>query len=249
MKCKRAGRMTWQEVREEFAAGIPLVIPIGAGCKEHGLHLPNNTDQIQADYFAERLAEECDILVMPTITYNYFPAFTDYAGSVSMPIDHCVQLFVQLCEQWHAQGARGFYFLNMGVSTNVPLAAAKAILEKQNIAMQYTDHSDFTNTLMQLPKGLRPEQEGGSHADEVETSIMLAISPNVVDMSKAQKDFDPKPGSFLPYQPEPGTRGCYSPTGTWGDPSLASVAKGLAYVAEMKAYLLRDIEELVNASH
>ena len=54
--------------------------------------------------------------------------------------------------------------------------------------MQFTDLSRFEKILQQLPEAQRPQQEGGTHADEVETSIMLAINSTLHEYDLAQKD-------------------------------------------------------------
>ncbi|MET1084232.1 MAG: creatininase family protein, partial [Burkholderiales bacterium] len=68
------------------------------------------------------------------------------------------------------------------------------------------------------------EQEGGTHADEVETSMMLYIDPSSVDMSKAVKDYTPSTGTGL-LNRRPGGTGTYSRTGIWGDPTRATREK------------------------
>jgi hypothetical protein len=60
------------------------ILPIGAGAKQHGFHMPMGTDQIFADYFARALAKKIDALIWPTLTYGAYPAFISYAGSVSL---------------------------------------------------------------------------------------------------------------------------------------------------------------------
>lgn len=239
---KYSAKMNWQEVGRVFNNGTLVVIPIGAGCKEHGLHLPNNADQIQVEYFAAKLAEQSDILIMPTVTYNYYPVFVHYPGSASLSADVSAQTFVQMCEMWYQQGARSFYFLNYGVSTNTPLKEAQQILRTKNIEMRFTDLSLFEKMLRELPEDQRPKQEGGTHADEVETGIMLAINPSLVNMKLAQKDFDNQPGPFYPVKPAVGTRGRYSPTGAWGDPTLATAERGKVFLEKMIEFLLDDIK-------
>src|SRR5690242_21651300 len=59
--CEVAG-LTWDRVGERLAAGTRAILPIGAGAKEHGLHMPMATDQVFADYFARVLAENIDAL-------------------------------------------------------------------------------------------------------------------------------------------------------------------------------------------
>ena len=97
-------------------------------------------------------------------------------------------------------------------------------LQKLHIPMSYTDFSKVDSKDIE-------QQTGGTHADEIETSEMLFIKPEVVNMSVAKKDFDDKPGALKPTPPKPGSKDAYSPTGAWGDPTLATKAKGKIIVA------------------
>ena len=78
------GAMIWDAVGDRLEAGAAALLPIGAGAKEHGLHLPMNTDQQQAEWLAARIAERFDVLVWPTLSYGHYPAFVNYAGSCSL---------------------------------------------------------------------------------------------------------------------------------------------------------------------
>ena len=94
-----------------------------------------------------------------------------------------------------------------------------------------------------LPPGIL-EQEGGTHADEGETSMMLYIAPETVDMSKAAKDYDPRPNRRgLTRNPE--GKGHYSPTGVWGDPTLATKEKGKIIVEATVDEIIKQVEKLV----
>jgi creatinine amidohydrolase len=88
------------------------------------------------------------------------------------------------------------------------------------------------------------KQEGGTHADEIETSMMLYIAPSTVDMSKAVKDYRPSRGRLVRDSTQPGT---YSPSGTWGDATLATRAKGERVTEALVAGILRDIGQLRTA--
>jgi creatinine amidohydrolase/Fe(II)-dependent formamide hydrolase-like protein len=68
----------------------------------------------------------------------------------------------------------------------------------------------------ELPAGLL-RQEGGTHADEGETSMMLSIAPEMVRMSKAVK-VSIRPGR---HGDEAGGNS-FQPTGVYGDPTLAT---------------------------
>src|SRR3954467_1083192 len=81
-------RLTWDEVARRIHDGAPAILPIGAAAKQHGFHLPMNTDRVQAEWLAARLADRIDALIWPTGTYGYYPAFAEYAGSsgLSAPV-------------------------------------------------------------------------------------------------------------------------------------------------------------------
>jgi creatinine amidohydrolase len=133
-------------------------------------------------------------------------------------------------------GPRRFYILNTGISTLRPLAQAAADLAKDGIVLRYTDLTRDDP----VEKKLR--QSGGTHADEIETSMMLYIAPETVRMKKAVRDLNPdQPG---PLTRDPQGKGTYSPTGAWGDPTLATREKGQAVVESLMSTILRDIEEL-----
>ena len=84
--------------------------------------------------------------------------------------------------------------------------------------------------------------EGGTHADEIETSMLLYIAPVTVEMTKAVKDFNPdQPG---PLTRDPAGRGVYSPIGIWGDPTLATLNKGRQVTEVLVEGILAQIEDL-----
>ena len=73
--------LIWDKVKQRLARGAAAILPIGAGAKQHGLHMPMATDQLFAAYFVRALAERIDALIWPTLTYGAYPAFVAYAGS------------------------------------------------------------------------------------------------------------------------------------------------------------------------
>jgi creatinine amidohydrolase len=80
---------------------------------------------------------------------------------------------------------------------------------------------------------------------------MLAIAPHRVDMTKAVKDYVPpdadgkKAPKLVRHPDEDGT---YSPTGTWGDPTLATRRKGERLAAAVVEALAADVDALRSAS-
>ncbi len=71
--------------------------------------------------------------------------------------------------------------------------------------------------------------------------MMLYVAPELVDMSKAVKDYHPGAGGLTR---DPHGAGAYSPTGIYGDSTLATRDKGELVVEAIVAGVLRDIEDL-----
>jgi creatinine amidohydrolase len=175
---------------------------------------------------------------LPTLPYHFYPAFVEYPGSTTLSFETARDVVVDICRSTARHGPRRFYVLNTGVSTRRPLVAAAEVLAKEGILL----HS--TNLLEAIgPAEKRvARQEGGTHADEIETSMMLYIAPRTVDMRKAVKDYRPGTG---PLTRDPANAaGTYSPTGVWGDASLATRAKGRVVTEALVAAVLADIEAL-----
>ena len=228
----------WQAAEQALQPDAIVVIPIGAAAKEHGPHLPLGNDFLLAERLAERVLAGADVVLAPTLNYHFYPAFVAYPGSTTLALETARDVLADICRSLARHGPRRFYALNTGVSTLRALGPTAELLAAEGIVLTYTD----------LLAALAPveaevlQQEGGTHADEAETSMMLYLQPEVVDMRRAVKDYQPKgaPG----FTRDPNTPGTYSPTGTWGDPTLATRAKGERLVAALVAAMLRDIEAL-----
>jgi len=234
-------KLTWIEAKEKLTADTVVVVPVGAASKEHGPHLRLENDLLIANYFRQRLLEREDVVVAPTVGYHHYPAFLEYPGSVSLRLETARDLIVDICRSLAGYGPRRFYVLNTGVSTEKALEPAAAELAKHGILLTFTRLGETRGDVIDKLR----QQAGGSHADEIETSMMLYMAPSTVDMSKAVKDYDDSDRPGLSPRPDAGKT--YSPTGIWGDPTLATRAKGKLIVDAMVDGMVEDIEALRNA--
>ena len=234
--------LTWDEAERVLTSDSVVVVPLGAESKEHGRHLQLNNDFLMAEYFKQRVlhASPQNVVVAPTINYSYYPAFLEYPGSTSLSMDTARAMIADIIRSLARYGPRRFYILNTGISTLKPLAQAAADLAKDGILLRYTDLTK------EDPVEKKLRQSGGTHADEIETSMMLYIAPQSVQMEKAARDLNPnQPGGLTR---DPKGKGTYSPTGAWGDPTLATREKGQAVVDSLVATILKDIDDLRRAS-
>ena len=233
--------LTWVQADQVLKRYEVVLIALGARTKEHGPHLPLKTDFIMAEYLKNRVAEQVSVAVLPTLQYGYYPSFLEYPGSVSIQAETFKNGVKDICRSMNGYGARKFYVLNTGISTLRPLEEAAEELKQGGIILRYLNLLDVDKT---LPQGLL-KQEGGSHADEAETSMMLYIAPETVDMSKAVKDFDPRPGRKGLTRNSQGS-GTFSPTGIWGDPTLATREKGKIIVETTVQAIIGQVRDLIN---
>ncbi len=232
--------LTWLQAEEALKEYEVALIALGARTKEHGPHLLLKNDYIMAEYLKERVIKEVPVIVLPTLQYGYYPAFLEYPGSISIKAETFKNLILDICRSMNGYGIRKFYVLNTGVSTLRPLKLAQDELSKQGIVLHYLNILEIDKS---LPSGLL-EQEGGTHADEGETSMMLYIAPETVDMSKAVKDFDSRPNR-RGLTRDPKGEGHYSPTGIWGDPTLATKKKGKIIVEATVSEIIHQVKELI----
>ncbi len=223
-------RLSWDEVAARIQAGAAAVLPIGAGAKEHGFHMPMETDRIQADWLAGVVCQNVDALAWPTLTYGFYPAFVNYAGSVSLSRRTFSLTVREIIEGVARFGARQILVIDTGISTLRPVADA----------IESSGHAGLTHHL-RIHEGPRYretaarlcEQAEGSHADELETARMLALAPGSVNMGRAVASPPGKGGADGPLNPYDPESPNYSPSGSWGDPTLATREKGQALLEAM----------------
>jgi creatinine amidohydrolase len=239
----RLADLTWQHAESVLRPETVVVIPLGAGSKEHGLHLKLSNDAIVSDYLTRRIVDAADVVVAPSLAYHYFPAFIEYPGSTSLTLETARALTAEAVSGLARFGPRRFYILNTGVSTTRALEPAARLLATQGILLTYTD---LAGRLDRISGPLRQE-EGGTHADEVETSIMLYLDPESVDMRRAVKEYSPSAGPLLLTRRR-GAPGTFSQSGVWGDATLATRDKGRVIVEGLVAAILEDIEALRRAT-
>lgn len=238
----RLGDVPWTEAEPFLSKERVVVLPLGAGAKEHGPHLLLRNDEIMADYFAERVRAARPVALLPTLTYGFYPAFLEYPGSVSLSLETQRDAVAEICRSLARYGPRRFYVLNTGVSTRAPLEAAVELLAREGIVLRFADPSSLGSRAEAEVK----QQKAGTHADEIETSMVLYMRPAAVRMDKAVADgLPPGKGPLTRIAGNP--QGHYSPSGVFGDASLATWQKGERVVEAMVSEMLKEIDALADA--
>lgn len=232
--------LRWDEA-ERVLPRLPVaVLPVGAFTKEHGLHLPLDTDARTAEHFAQALAARCAVLVLPVLGYGHYPAFLEYPGSVSIRAAAFRDTVIDIARSLAAHGTRALYVLNTGLSTRPPLGEARAALAAEGFPVEFTDWEAASSAV----RAQVQTQERGTHADELETSLLLQIAPDVVRMEHARWDAHESAGPGGLTRIADSGRGLYSPTGAYGDPTRATREKGRLLEGAILQHLIGEIETL-----
>lgn len=233
--------LTWDEVSLRLAGHAAAILPVGAASKEHGLHLPMNTDSLQAEWLADKLATNINALYWPALTYGYYPAFVNYAGSISLSARLFEALMTEIVSELLRFGPSIVFILDTGISTIPVIERALADFGPYAPVHHLRIHD---GARYRQARRTILDQDWGGHADEAETSRMLALWPERVALSRAlasPRSAQAAPGPLVQADPQaPG----FSASGSIGDPTRATRAKGESLLAAM----LDDIVEAAKAA-
>ena len=211
----------WPEVEQAAASGAIAILPVGAAAKEHGYHLPLSTDYLQAEWLGRQVASAENVVVWPTLSYGYYPVFIDYPGSITLTRDTFIAVVCEILDGMAHAGVRTAAILNTGISTIAPL---EAVLDHAPDRLTVGLINVYSGTRFERVVKEVGQQRFGGHADEIETSIMLALAPNQVAMDKAVPALTRiERGIFNRTNAEAPN---YNPSGVNGDPTLATREKG-----------------------
>ncbi len=234
---RRVATLSWREVQQRIDAGAAAVLPIGAGAKEHGYHMPLDTDYRQAEWLVEQLCLSHAILAWPTLSYGYYPSFVDYPGSISLSDATFAAAVGDILDGIRRAGATVTFVLNTGISTIPPLERALAARDDATLINVYSGPR-FAAVEHEVQ-----EQAWGGHADEVETSMLLAIAPELVNMPLAEGNpARIKRGLFNRLDPDGPN---YSASGSNGDPRLATAQKGGRLIEALRQDVIARIDAVL----
>jgi creatinine amidohydrolase len=184
--------LTVKEIREYLQSKQSIIIPIGV-IEQHGYHLPLYTDALVATHLARRIGKETGILVAPTFTSSFSGGGLPGTINISPAVMSLVlnDMLISLV----AQGFRNFFlFLCHGGSEN-----ARAL--KDAIQVLLRSNPAFNNVMIVFSAvwdfggdegGWKRAMQGGDwHAGWLETSLVMALQPELVRMDQLATDPEP----------------------------------------------------------
>jgi creatinine amidohydrolase len=179
---------SWPQIQQHLAKRSLLILPIGT-TEEHGPHLPVDTDARIAEAYGQRLAEalapEMPLLLMDTIRYGYsMKIMTQWPGTIVVRSRVFMDLVFDVCRSVLDMGFDKLALLDChGHHSGALNTVSRELCDATDKAVAILSPAglsrDAFNAVRRSPPG------GAIHACEWETSLLLYLSPEVVDMSKA----------------------------------------------------------------
>ncbi len=223
---------------EARAAGCVALCPTGA-LEQHGEHLPLGTDTMIVTHIAEQVEARCHdwVVLLPTLWMGSSHHHLGFAGTVSGSAPLFTEMAAQEARCLISAGFRKIVFLNGHGGNMVPLNQAMHGLSHEFRAMPdlWITHSTYWITAGLSPE-TAPLMETGnvSHACEYETSMILKLRHDLVDMARARGDRADQIESAYFFQQDDGPSrisvarpfDTWTGTGAMGQPQLATAEKG-----------------------
>lgn len=184
---------TWLELKELAARDDVVVVIPAATLEDHGHHLPIDTDVRLVEAVARGAVErfnaagEAKALLFPTAVHGYTPHHMDFPGTVTLRWDTFVQSLVQQGRSLCHHGFDRILIVN-GHGSNAPLVnmAARLInLEHPGAVCASSFYLQGEKAQETIARVRRSARGGMAHACELETSIYLALRPDLVQMELA----------------------------------------------------------------
>jgi creatinine amidohydrolase/Fe(II)-dependent formamide hydrolase-like protein len=235
--------LTWPQVEAEIGAGRDTVVVALGATEQHGRHMPLATDALVGDHLARTVADRLDAFLAPTLRLGCSEHHVGFAGTMSLAESTFHAIVKDLVGSLLRGGFRRIVLLPTHGGNFGPLAAAIAQLESAERAhvVALTD----LGVLFEIAQiGERefgvPLSEGGLHAGEWETSLMLAIHPELVSMQSAEAGFTGDLQEAVASMFAGGVASI-SENGAIGDPGRSSAEHGERYWSAVVDLVLEQV--------
>ncbi len=228
----------WPDVKAAIERDCVAVIAFGAQ-EQHGPHAPLATDTIMASGLAARLAEKMDALLLPPIPYGEAWNNSRFPGTVSISAETAQALITDIAISLKNTGVKALIVVNGHFGNRAPIAqACRKMQEKHSFPLMQLDYPGLEKLAAEICES-KPAKYGLFHADEVETSIVLALEPDTVKMERAVAEYPDFPANFLF---EPVYLDSFNQSGVFGDPRPATAEKGERLLDGLTNEALKSID-------
>jgi creatinine amidohydrolase len=214
-----------KKISELDLASATVVLPIGA-CENHGPHLPFSCDSIIPTQLAKRISQKRDgIILLPTIGYGESSDHMGFPMTISLSGGTLETMVFEILHCAASHGVRRFLIINGHDGNSGPIISAAHRLRTRHPGVVVANFEWWRVVYQHLDPELFAKWGGHGHAGESETSTIIYLTPELVNMELAPEDTPPVTidGGAVYWAIDE-----YSHEGTEGAPRLAEKHKGIA---------------------
>ena len=236
----KLGELTWPNV-EDIPRDVVVIVPV-ASFEQHSLHLPFLTDTMQLEESIHRLNEKINdqILTLPVMWLGYSHHHSRFKGTITASSETHLAVMMDIVSCVINAGFTNVLIVNShgGNGPNISVLL-------QRLREEYPDVDVFSCGLWGPAAGelekIRDVSGGSGHSGETETSLIMAIRPELVKTDRMQKDGDqtdwrvPSTSAFRRFDQRTAHGGV-------GDPRTASAEKGEKFYEA----IVNDLVEVVS---
>jgi creatinine amidohydrolase len=228
---------SWQEI-DRARIGLIAILPVGA-LEQHGPHLPLDTDTVLATGVARRIADRIGSWLLPAVAYGEAWTAEGWPGTISFSAATLQAAILDIAHGVGRIGCFGLVTVNGHFGNREPIERAARELLPRRLRLLQLDYPGLESAAAEFCSST-PAGPGFYHADEVETSMMLALAPAAVRMDLAIAEYPTFPPGFgtAPMQLR-----TFNSTGVFGDPRPATAATGEKLIGRIVDESVRLIEE------
>ncbi len=244
--------LTWQEIEKLVKTTDVALLPIGS-TEQHGPHLPTGVDGFIPADIAARTSAKSGVPILPPIWYVPCAWHQNFPGAINVSPQTVIAQIVDICDSAYKSGIQHIIGINghTGGCDSTLLAAADQVIAKTKARFWIASVVDIAaDEIISCC-----ESNVLVHADEIETSKMMAIRPDLVHIDRVKPNNRMPKSEFLhiSYRPAPAkilfrmSKDDWkrlAPEGFIGDPTVATPEKGDRMLESAAGNIVKFIDDL-----
>lgn len=244
--------LSWPEFADKVKANAPVFLPVGA-TEQHGPHMGLGVDVVLPTGICERVARNVGGIVAPAIPYGYKSQARSgggetFSGTISLQMHTLTMIIRDVIVRLGMQGIRRVavvsgHFENIWPAIEGIDLALKELRQENVIGMTVLRFEPWDFIEKETLNRLFPDGFPGiefEHAALLETSLMLSLRPDMVDMSKVPTD---GPAKFPSYDRYPQPSGYVPPSGVLARAERSSIEKGRLLMDDHVQLIARAVRD------
>ena len=254
----RWAAMNSQDFAQLNPARAVAVLPLGA-TEQHGPHLPLDVDTVLVDGVVDAALTHLDkqdpVLVLPTQTVGLSTEHIAFAGTLTLSPHTVISQWCELGASVSRAGVKKLLLFNAhGGNVGLMDVVARELRAQHGLIVYSSSWYNLPLDEKVMAQFSADEHRFGIHAGEIETSMMLALAPESVDMAKAHNFASSSQQRAATYPILGNGRSAklgwhmqdYNPQGAVGNAAAATSAKGVAVVQSAGEQLAKLLQELMD---